>query len=53
MASHMEFPVGRSGEHSCESGPLVLIANHPYGILDGLAMGRILSMTRGDFPDHC
>lgn len=31
------------------SGPLVLIANHPYGILDGLAMGRLLSMTRPDF----
>ncbi len=31
------------------TGPLVLIANHPYGILDGLMMGRILSATRGDF----
>jgi len=31
-------------------GPLVAVANHPYGILDGLAMGRILSETRsGDF----
>ena len=30
-------------------GPLVLIANHPYGILDGLMMGLILSRTRGDF----
>ena len=30
-------------------GPLVLVANHPYGILDGLAMGRILSATPGDF----
>ncbi|MCA8880935.1 MAG: lysophospholipid acyltransferase family protein [Rhodobacteraceae bacterium] len=30
-------------------GPLVVIANHPYGILDGLMMGRILSATRGDF----
>jgi len=30
-------------------GPLVLIANHPYGILDGLMMGHILSHTRGDF----
>ncbi|MCU0909054.1 MAG: lysophospholipid acyltransferase family protein [Rhodobacteraceae bacterium] len=30
-------------------GPLVMIANHPYGILDGLMMGHILSVTRGDF----
>ncbi len=30
-------------------GPLVVVANHPYGILDGLAMGRMLQITRGDF----
>ena len=30
-------------------GPLVLIANHPYGILDGLMMGYILNMVRSDF----
>ncbi|RSK33649.1 acyltransferase [Rhodovulum iodosum] len=30
-------------------GPLILIANHPYGILDGLMMGYILSTVRGDF----
>ena len=29
--------------------PLILIANHPYGILDGLMLGHILSQTRGDF----
>lgn len=30
-------------------GPLILIANHPYGILDGLMMGHILARTRGEF----
>jgi putative hemolysin len=30
-------------------GPLILIANHPYGILDGLMMGHILAHVRGDF----
>jgi putative hemolysin len=32
-----------------KDGPLILIANHPYGILDGLMMGHILSERRGDF----
>ncbi|OWU83861.1 acyltransferase [Oceanicola sp. 22II-s10i] len=31
------------------TGPLVMIANHPYGILDGLMMGHILQEARGDF----
>ncbi len=31
------------------SGPLIMIANHPYGILAGLMMGHILSSVRGDF----
>jgi putative hemolysin len=30
-------------------GPVIFIANHPYGILDGLMMGHIMSQTRGDF----
>jgi len=32
-----------------KTGPLILVANHPYGILDGLMMGHILAQTRGDF----
>lgn len=30
-------------------GPLVVVSNHPYGILDGLMMGHILRQARGDF----
>jgi putative hemolysin len=31
------------------NGPLVLVSNHPYGILDGLMMGHLLDRLRGDF----
>jgi len=41
--------VGGSLDNIPREGPLVLIANHPYGILDGLMMGNILSSLRGDF----
>lgn len=41
--------IGGSLSHIPRHGPLILIANHPYGILDGLMMGHILSMVRGDF----
>jgi len=41
--------VGGSLSNIPKTGPLILIANHPYGILDGLMMGHILSLVRGDF----
>jgi putative hemolysin len=40
---------GGSIENIPKTGPLVLIANHPYGILDGLIMGHLLAKQRGDF----
>jgi putative hemolysin len=30
-------------------GPVIFIANHPYGILDGLMLGHIMSRTRPSF----
>lgn len=41
--------VGGSLSNIPQTGPLIAIANHPYGILDGLMLGHILSETRGDF----
>lgn len=41
--------IGGSLDSIQANGPLVLIANHPYGILDGLMMGHILDRIRGDF----
>ncbi|MFA3915797.1 lysophospholipid acyltransferase family protein [Ruegeria hyattellae] len=41
--------VGGALSNIPQNGPLILIANHPYGILDGLMMGHILSQTRRDF----
>ena len=33
-----------------QTDPVIVVSNHPYGILDGLMMGRILSERRnGDF----
>ena len=41
--------VGGSIDQIPKTGPIVLIANHPYGILDGLMLGHILSLVREDF----
>ena len=41
--------VGGALENIPRHGPLIVIANHPYGILDGLMMGLVLARTRGDF----
>lgn len=41
--------VGGSLTNIPRTGPLIVLSNHPYGILDGLMLGHILSKTRGDF----
>ncbi len=41
--------IGGSLGNIPKTGPVVLIANHPYGILDGMMLGHILAKTRGDF----
>ncbi len=40
---------GGSLDNIPPTGPLVVISNHPYGILDGLMLGHILARSRGDF----
>lgn len=45
---HLEVTAG-SLRSIPREGPLVVVANHPYGILDGLMLGLLLDRARGDF----
>ncbi len=45
---HLEL-AGGTLDNIPETGPLVVIANHPFGILDGLVMGYLLDGMRRDF----
>lgn len=40
---------GGSLDNIPRDGPVIVVANHPFGILDGLTLGHILSIARGDF----
>jgi len=53
MAERYGFTLNVTGgtvENIPSQGPVVVISNHPYGIMDGLMMGYVLSQRRkGDF----
>ncbi len=35
--------------HIPAEGPVMIVANHPFGLLDGVVLGAILSARRRDF----
>lgn len=44
---YVDFDAGRL-EALPKTGPLIIIANHPFGVLDGIAIGNIISRVRPD-----
>lgn len=48
MDLRLELPGGGLDSIPAD-GPLIVVANHPWGILDGLTLGRILDERRPDF----
>jgi len=45
---HLDFDMARLHEIP-KDGPLVIVANHPFGVIDGLAISHLTSLVRGEF----
>lgn len=45
---HLDYDITRL-EAIPETGPAIVVANHPYGVLDGLIVGHLVSQRRPDF----
>lgn len=45
---HLDFDMARLSEIPKE-GPLVIVANHPFGVIDGLVVSHLVSLVRGEF----
>ncbi len=48
MGIEIETPVEQIARIP-RTGPVVVVANHPHGLVDGLVMGRLVGMVRQDF----
>lgn len=49
MQVHVHFDRGKLKSMPKDGKPLVIVANHPYGVLDGLVIGYIASQFRDDY----
>ena len=45
---HLDYDADRLAQLPQE-GPVVVVANHPYGVLDGLMIGHLIQQRRPDF----